>query len=79
MAVNGRPIVTVPVNLFMDDLSANQSKRWSCLHAAQMQLAGLPIKRKNRTDDPTFLTASTSVSMMDLMRPIINDLNYCKK
>ena len=37
---NEKPIVTMPVNIFLDDTSTTKSKRWLPLHCIQMQLSG---------------------------------------
>ena len=37
----GLPIVTMPVNLFLDDTSTHKSRRWKALHCIQMQLSGI--------------------------------------
>ncbi|XP_062568513.1 uncharacterized protein LOC134230696 [Saccostrea cucullata] len=34
------PVWTLPVNIFIDDTSANRSKRWLGLHCIQMQPTG---------------------------------------
>lgn len=41
-----QPVYTVPLNLFMDDTSANKSKKWKPLHCIQLQLAGIPKAKK---------------------------------
>lgn len=41
-----QPVYTVPLNLFMDDTSANKSKKWKPLHCTQLQLAGIPKAKK---------------------------------
>lgn len=35
----------------MDDLSANQSRRWAPLHGIQAQLAGLPLEEKKQEQE----------------------------
>ena len=34
-------VINVPINLFLDDTSANRSKRWMPLHCVQMQPSGV--------------------------------------
>ncbi|CAG2194116.1 unnamed protein product [Mytilus edulis] len=75
----GLPVVSVPINLFMDDLSANQSRRWSPLHAVQGQISGLPLEQKNKGKSVMFLGLSDKMSMLDLMSPICSDIKQCKQ
>lgn len=75
----GKPIVKLPLNIFADDLSANQSRRWAPMHGIQAQASGLPLTEKMRNKNTFFLAASETVSMMDLMKPICEDLRLCKE
>ena len=75
----GIPVVNVPINLFMDDLSANTSRRWAPIHAVQGQIAGLPLEEKNRGKNVTFLGLSEKMPILDLMRPICEDIQKCKQ
>lgn len=47
----GKPIIKIPLNIFVDDLSANQSRRWAPLHGIQAQLAGLPLEEKKQEQE----------------------------
>ncbi|XP_048756479.2 uncharacterized protein LOC125667163 isoform X2 [Ostrea edulis] len=75
----GKPIVKLPLNIFVDDLSANQSRRWAPMHGIQAQASGLPLTEKMRNKNTFFLAASETVSMMDLIKPICEDLRLCKE
>nr|XP_022290275.1 uncharacterized protein LOC111101912 [Crassostrea virginica] len=75
----GKPIIKVPLNLFIDDMSANRSKRWAPMHAVQAQASGLSLAEKARNQNTIFLSSSETVSMMDLIKPICDDLQVCKE
>ncbi|XP_069105899.1 uncharacterized protein [Argopecten irradians] len=66
----GSAIVSVPLNIFIDDLSADQSRRWSPLHAVQMQIAGLSLEEKRKSANTHFISASDKVGILDQMVPI---------
>lgn len=74
----GKPIIKIPLNIFVDDLSANQSRRWAPLHGIQAQLAGLPLEEKNKNKNSIFLAASEQVAMMELLKPVCDDIKMCK-
>ncbi|XP_033731106.1 uncharacterized protein LOC117320703 [Pecten maximus] len=74
----GLPIINVPVNVFMDDLSSNKSRRWSPLHSIQMQLAGLPLKEKRKGSSTLYLASSDTVGILDMMAPICADIEESK-
>ncbi|XP_062587706.1 uncharacterized protein LOC134249366, partial [Saccostrea cucullata] len=100
------PVWTLPVNIFIDDTSANRSKRWLGLHCIQMQptvhlhnrtlskndrLAvylnlsllsfkiGLKLPLRQQHDTISLLCASEKVEPMTLMKPVISDIQSCKR
>ncbi|XP_076117009.1 uncharacterized protein LOC143084835 [Mytilus galloprovincialis] len=75
----GLPVITVPLNLFMDDMSANQSKRWSPLHAIQGQLSGLSVEEKNRGKNVFLLGVADRMNILELVSPICQDIENCKQ
>ncbi|XP_062599983.1 uncharacterized protein LOC134261573 [Saccostrea cucullata] len=72
--VRGLPVYTLPLNLFMDDTSANKSKKWKPLHCLQLQLAGIPKSRKQNPDTIKFVGASTEVPILEMAHPVIDDI-----
>nr|XP_022310275.1 uncharacterized protein LOC111115731 [Crassostrea virginica] len=74
-----KPVINLPLNIFIDDLSANKSRRWSPLHAVQTQLSGLPLAEKNKSKNTFFIAASEMVTMTDLLKPVCNDIQSCKE
>ncbi|CAC5359290.1 unnamed protein product [Mytilus coruscus] len=75
----GLPVITVNLNLFMDDMSANQSKRWSPLHAIQGQLSGLSVEEKNRGKNVFLLGVTDRMDILELVSPICQDIENCKQ
>ncbi|CAG2198771.1 unnamed protein product [Mytilus edulis] len=72
-------VYTVPVNFFMDDTSSNVSKRWSPLHCIQMQLAGIPVSERQLADNIKFISASTDVAILEMMKPVVDELIEIKR
>ena len=44
------------------------------MHAVQAQASGLSLAEKARNQNTIFLSSSETVSMMDLIKPICDDL-----
>ncbi|XP_069117410.1 uncharacterized protein [Argopecten irradians] len=76
---NGKPIVTIPVNIFIDDLATNQSRRWLPLHAVQMQVAGLTLDGKQSGQNAQFLSCSNTVGIIDQLAPICDTIEDSKR
>ncbi|XP_062613603.1 uncharacterized protein LOC134275343 [Saccostrea cucullata] len=73
------PIVTLPVNLFLDDTSTHKSKRWLPLHCIQMQLSGLPSCDRMKQNSVFFIGASEKVEIMDLGQLVVDDMLECER
>ncbi|CAC5375471.1 unnamed protein product [Mytilus coruscus] len=71
----GRPVIHMPVNVFIDDTSGNKSRKWNPYHLWTVQMAGLPNRYKQQKHYHHFLTVSNKVSIMDIGKPIIDDIN----
>uniref|UniRef100_A0A8W8NVP9 Uncharacterized protein n=1 Tax=Magallana gigas TaxID=29159 RepID=A0A8W8NVP9_MAGGI len=63
----GKPIIEIPL----------KSRRWAPLHGIQAQLAGLPLEEKNKNKNSIFLAASEQVAMMELLKPVCDDIKMC--
>ncbi|CAG2217414.1 unnamed protein product [Mytilus edulis] len=72
--ISNLPVVTVPINIFIDDTSANKSRRWDALHCIQTQLAGIPLKDKQRNRNVMVLGTSDKVAILDIAKPICDDI-----
>ncbi|CAC5362944.1 speG [Mytilus coruscus] len=58
-----------------DDTSGNKSRKWNPYHLWTVQMAGLPNRYKQQKHYHHFLTVSNKVSIMDIGKPIIDDIN----
>ncbi|XP_052075508.1 uncharacterized protein LOC127712964 [Mytilus californianus] len=71
---DGTPVVTMPLNLFLDDTSTHKSKRWLPLHCVQMQLTGLPIEMRQKQNYIQFVGATEKGDIMDVVKMIGEDI-----
>ncbi|KAG1728357.1 hypothetical protein EDD22DRAFT_742551, partial [Suillus occidentalis] len=65
---NGRMVYTVPLIIFMDDVSGNISKQWNKHHAIYMSNANLPREMLEKEFFVRFVTSSPHAAPMELMR-----------
>ncbi|KAG2346414.1 hypothetical protein BDR05DRAFT_878375 [Suillus weaverae] len=65
---NGRMVHTVPLLVFMDDVSGNVSKQWNKHHAIYMSNANLPREMLEKEFFVRFVTSSPHAAPMELMR-----------
>ena len=70
----GKPVVMVPLILYSDDLSGNRTKKWNCINAWSVLLAGLPKAVNAQLQNIHLLSASNKVSPIHLLEPIVEDL-----
>lgn len=68
------PVFNVPIILYSDDTSGNQSKKWNKFDIWALQLAGLPRHFNAKMENIHFIAASNKVSAIALARPIVEDL-----
>ncbi|XP_078341811.1 uncharacterized protein LOC111114859 isoform X2 [Crassostrea virginica] len=73
------PIVTLPLNIFLDDTSTHRSKRWLALHCIQMQLSGVPMSQRHKDKNIHFIGASEKVDIMKLTELAVADIKECQK
>ena len=64
----------VPLNLFTDDVSGNQSKKWNKFDVWALLLAGLPHNINSRLENIHFICASNQASCLQTAEPIVEDL-----
>ncbi|KAI6149893.1 hypothetical protein BKA82DRAFT_3976473 [Pisolithus tinctorius] len=67
---------SVPLIIFMDDVSGNISKQWNKHHAVYMSNANLPCKMIEKEFCIQFVSASLNATPMELMRAVKESL--CK-
>ncbi|XP_061186754.1 uncharacterized protein LOC133194862 isoform X2 [Saccostrea echinata] len=73
------PILTVPVNLFLDDTSTHRSKKWLALHCIQLQLSGIPVDERHKERHVHFVGASEKVEILKLVEIAIADIKQCQR
>lgn len=70
----GRRIINVPIVLFSDDMSGNQSKRWNKHEVWYCYLGGLPFAEAQKEFNIHFLGTSNVCSSMELLPPIMDEI-----
>ncbi|KAH0825731.1 hypothetical protein J3R83DRAFT_9938 [Lanmaoa asiatica] len=65
---NGRMVYTVPLIIFMDDVSRNVSKQWNKYHVVYMSNTSLPCEMLEKEICVRFVTASPHAAPMELMK-----------
>lgn len=71
----GYHVTMVPLVLFSDDVSGNVSKKWNKFDVWAMLLPGLPRTSNSHLENIHFLGASNLVGPMEMVAPIVDDLN----
>ncbi|XP_064643582.1 uncharacterized protein LOC135497680 [Lineus longissimus] len=71
--------IFAPVNFFLDDMSANKSRRWKPLHVIQAQSAIVPVNLRSKLDFVRFISASERVPILDLMKVIKEHIDTIKE
>lgn len=70
----GRPVVSLPLLLYSDDLSGNRTKKWNCFNVWCLMLAGLPKEFNAQHENIHLMSASNKVSVLQMARPIVEYL-----
>ncbi|OAV89717.1 hypothetical protein PTTG_28591 [Puccinia triticina 1-1 BBBD Race 1] len=70
-----RIIRHVPIALYCDDTSGNQSKKWNKHISYYFTLAGLPPKLSNQQYNCHFLSTSNTAGPLELADQIVDELN----
>ena len=69
-----KPVVIVPLLLCSDDLSSNRTRKWNCLNAWSVLLAGLPKHLNTQLITFIFSVPPTRFPPLDMLEPITEDL-----
>ncbi|KAG1863736.1 hypothetical protein F4604DRAFT_1929149 [Suillus subluteus] len=67
---NGRLVLTVPLIIFMDDVSGNVSKQWNKHHAVYMSNASMPREMLEKEFCVRFVSSSPHASPMELIKAV---------
>ena len=70
----GKKVIMVPLILFTDDTSGNQSKKWNNFESWYLLLAGRGSHANAKPSNIHFLTTSNKVSPLDQSVPIVEEL-----
>ena len=74
LKARGRPVVSVPLLLYSDDLSGNRTKKWNCFNVWCLMLAGLPKELNAQHENIHLMSASNKVPVLQMVKPIVEDL-----
>jgi hypothetical protein len=66
----------MPITLYCDDTSGNQSKRWNKHVSFYFTLSGLPPSWSNQQYNCHYLTTSNEANAMELAGPIVAEMKY---
>jgi hypothetical protein len=72
----GRTVYTVPLIVFMDDVSGNVLKQWNKHHAIYMSNANLPREMLEKEFCVRFVTSSLHAAPMELMAGMKDSIKW---
>jgi hypothetical protein len=72
----GRMVYTVPLIVFMDDVSGNVLKQWNKHHAIYMSNANLPREMLEKEFCVRFVTSSPHAAPMELMAGMKDSIKW---
>ena len=75
----GLHVFMVPLVLFSDDVSGNESKKWNKFDVWAMLLAGLPKTTNHQLENIHFICASNRVDCLKMAEPVVDDLFLLEK
>jgi len=75
----GLHVEMVPLVLFSDDVSGNESKKWNKFDVWAMLLAGLPKSANHQLENIHFICASNRVGCLKMTDPLVNDMLVLEK
>jgi len=66
----GRPVYSIPVINFVDDVSGNVSKQWNKNYVCYMSNGSLPREHLDKESNVRFVAGSPTVSALELIQGI---------
>ena len=54
--------VSIPINLYSDDISGNRSKKYNCFNSVALMVAGLPRSKNYKLHNIHFVSTSNKVN-----------------
>ncbi|KAF8156763.1 hypothetical protein B0H34DRAFT_783108 [Crassisporium funariophilum] len=76
---NGHRVLALPLWLYCDDTSGNQSKKWNKHNSFLFTLAGLPRRLVHRESNIHFLSTSNLAPPLEMLDGIVEQLETCQK
>jgi hypothetical protein len=73
---NGRLVLTVPLIIFMDDVSGNVSKQWNKHHAVYMSNASMPCEMLEKEFCIRFVSSSLHASPMEIIKGVKESIRF---
>jgi len=73
---NNQIVYSVPLIMFMDDISGNISKQWNKHHVIYASNANLPQEMLEKEFFLRFVTSSLHASPMELMKAMKDSITY---
>jgi hypothetical protein len=73
---NGKRVFTVPLWLWCDDTSGNESKKWNKHNSFLFTLAGLPRRLAQTLFHVHFLATSNIAPTLEMLDAIKDELKY---
>lgn len=67
---NGRMVYSVPILIFMDDVSGNITKQWNKHHVVYMSNGNLPREMLEQEFHVQFVSSSPHATPMELMEAV---------
>ena len=73
---DGRMVYSVPLIIFMDDVSGNISKQWNKHFVVYMSNANLPREMIEKEFNVRYVSSSPHASPMELMKAVRDSIRY---
>ncbi|KAI7863865.1 hypothetical protein BDF14DRAFT_1998188, partial [Spinellus fusiger] len=73
------PVKTVPLNLFLDDISGNTTKKWNKFKSCVMSLVAMPFKEQCKVENLFFVCTSNKLSITEMLPELVKDLGALEK
>jgi len=71
-----RLVYSVPIIVFIDDVSGNKSKQWNKHFLCYMSNGSLPREKLDQEFDVRFVTTSPNASPLEIMQGVCKAIEY---
>lgn len=76
LKANGNMIWHLPICLYADDTSGNQSKQWNKHNSIYFTFAGLSPAHTNQEYNTHFITTSNVCTALELAEQVVDEMNH---